>query len=404
MIISQDIIFLSLEDKYLIYNFELNKACIVEERIKILIEECQRQHKYECFREEEISKKDIDILVKNGVLINNLDKYEKIKYKYRLINRHENVGISEVYLHLTQMCNLRCSYCYNALNLNKKDKLTTKLIYDIIDKLSEIGVKKIILTGGEPLLRKDIIQIVSYIKNTGIYVELLTNGVYLSAKSEILDFVDNIIVSLDTLEEDINQRKGLVINELIESLISISPKYKKKIAIRAVISVHNQNCWKDVEKFANEFGFAFITTIFIPNNATEFQLLPDFDKTKKNTELMNFGGSICGGCYKIIAIDSNGDIFPCQTLVQEEYKLTNILNDNWYNELKNAKLTKQFLDRTVLSINICKSCNYKYLCGGGCRAIAKKVYGNFDNHIEFLCKYQRELVEEKLRKVIEYYG
>lgn len=59
-----------------------------------------------------------------------------------------------------------------------------------------------------------------------------------------------------------------------------------------------------------------------------------YDDCSKN----NYAGNICGASYKIIAIDSNGDIFPCQSLVNKKYLITNILRDNWLNELKEKNL------------------------------------------------------------------
>ena len=117
--------------------------------------------------------------------------------------QHDYLRIS-----LTERCNLRCQYCMpeDGVDLTKKDNLLTT---DELLKLAQIfaseGVKKIRLTGGEPMVRKDIVEIVANLKAiTGIEtVAMTTNGIVLSKKLEDLKRagLDVINVSLDTLIE-----------------------------------------------------------------------------------------------------------------------------------------------------------------------------------------------------------
>ena len=73
--------------------------------------------------------------------------------------------ISYLRLAVTDRCNLRCQYCMPAHGINivdRKDLLTFKEMYRITRALSELGVNKVRLTGGEPFVRKDF---VSFLKN-----------------------------------------------------------------------------------------------------------------------------------------------------------------------------------------------------------------------------------------------
>lgn len=79
---------------------------------------------------------------------------------------------------ITGSCNLKCKHCqaskyYNS-NLSKKD-LSTEQVFSIIDKISQIGVDNVALLGGEPLMRKDIIEILKYFKSKNIKTSLNTN-------------------------------------------------------------------------------------------------------------------------------------------------------------------------------------------------------------------------------------
>jgi len=72
---------------------------------------------------------------------------------------------------VTSKCNRKCPFCFRP---NRQD-LNTEKVYKIIDNLAAYGVKGIGITGGEPLLRKDIIKIIKYIWEKGIKICLATN-------------------------------------------------------------------------------------------------------------------------------------------------------------------------------------------------------------------------------------
>lgn len=109
---------------------------------------------------------------------------------------------------LTDRCNLRCIYCMeedNNVFFEEEDKLTKDEILKIVSVSAKLGVKKIRLTGGEPLVRKDIIELMDGINNIegieGIY--LTTNGILLSEKVEALKKagLKGVNISLDSLKE-----------------------------------------------------------------------------------------------------------------------------------------------------------------------------------------------------------
>lgn len=109
---------------------------------------------------------------------------------------------------LTDRCNLRCRYCMpNGINeINSEDVLTYEEIAEICRMAAEIGIKYIKITGGEPLVRKDVEKVVYMIKNIdGIEgVTLTTNGVLLPDKLDNLvnAGIDAINISLDTIYRD----------------------------------------------------------------------------------------------------------------------------------------------------------------------------------------------------------
>ncbi|MEE9288279.1 MAG: radical SAM protein, partial [Bacteroidota bacterium] len=123
----------------------------------------------------------------------------------------DNFGRTHDYLRIsiTDRCNLRCRYCMppGGVDLNPKSELLT---FDEIVRLAEIfvnlGIKKIRLTGGEPLVRKGVEELCSRLAGiAGVQaLGLSTNGVRLveMAKSLRNSGVQQLNVSLDTLRRD----------------------------------------------------------------------------------------------------------------------------------------------------------------------------------------------------------
>lgn len=110
---------------------------------------------------------------------------------------------------LIDRCNLRCLYCMpnGALNSFKEDELLTMdEIAEVVSIFSEMGIWKVRLTGGEPLLRKGVPSLVQKIKSfPGIReVVMTTNGVLLEAFAEELKSagLDRINISIDTLDRE----------------------------------------------------------------------------------------------------------------------------------------------------------------------------------------------------------
>ena len=120
-----------------------------------------------------------------------------------------NRAIDYLRVSVTDRCNFRCSYCMppeGLTLLDHDDILSYEEFLRIIDILSRHGVKKVRITGGEPLVRKGIVEFISSIKKLGTIedLSLTTNGSLLAPMAgELKDAgLDRINISLDTLDKD----------------------------------------------------------------------------------------------------------------------------------------------------------------------------------------------------------
>src|SRR6266568_9390321 len=112
-------------------------------------------------------------------------------------------------LSVTDRCNLRCQYCMPEEEytwLPREDLLTFEEIATLVDVFTALGVEKVRLTGGEPLLRRDIATLVRLLaRNPRVQdLALTTNGVLLAEQAQALyeAGLHRITVSLDTLQPE----------------------------------------------------------------------------------------------------------------------------------------------------------------------------------------------------------
>jgi len=106
---------------------------------------------------------------------------------------------------ITNRCNVNCVYCHHDGMVSSKNEMTADELYRICKIAKDIGVKKIRLSGGEPLIRKDIVEIVEKIASLDFKdISITTNGTYLEKYAQGLKDagLDRVNVSFDTLNRE----------------------------------------------------------------------------------------------------------------------------------------------------------------------------------------------------------
>ena len=116
---------------------------------------------------------------------------------------------------VTDRCNFRCRYCMPRERFGKEHNFLPKseiLSYEEIQKFvlacKPLGLRKVRITGGEPLLRKDLPKLVRYISDLGIEVALTTNGSFLKREAARLAEagLDRVTISLDAVDQELHSR------------------------------------------------------------------------------------------------------------------------------------------------------------------------------------------------------
>lgn len=352
----------------------------------------------------------IDKFCKAGVLFINKQSLKKSCEEFQLFYySNNNFAPKLVYIHPTYDCNLNCWYCYNRGSRKKSEELPTIKWIEIVDILYSLGISDLVITGGEPLLRNDLSLIAKRATERDIGCTIITNGLLLNKNkilSKLIPYVDSFMISCDTIE----QPKTKNLRSIEKALFMLSEICPEKVSVRTVVADDNLKQILDLNYILkNRFGIKrHYLTMFLPNNKEEIKLMPNnnaLDKISKQIQVIDVEKSIssngfvkCGACRYLIGIAPNGDIFPCQSFIGIEcFKLGNIFKQDIQKTIHKQPVFQLF---SVLSVDmkpVCSNCPFRYLCGGGCPAIAWKVYGNLNAYLPFLCNTMKENAIEVLK-------
>lgn len=144
-----------------------------------------------------------------------------------------------VMINVTNQCNLRCSYCFAQFYKRDEEELNTEQIFSLIDELKDLGTQRIALSGGEPLLRKDLPEIIKYIKSKGIECGLNSNGILVPVKINDIKLVDSICISLDGPENVHDRYRGAGSWQKAMSAIKVIKENKIPLHINMVLTKNN---------------------------------------------------------------------------------------------------------------------------------------------------------------------
>ena len=166
----------------------------------------------------------------------------------------------------TIRCNMNCPMCDRThkedFRKHMENEMPTELLLDNITILGEMGVKQIlIIGGGEPLFRKDLVSLLQAIKQKGMICHLWTNGTLFTSNNAplILKNVDILTISLDSCyEEEHDKSRGVngSYAHVMETLKMVRAFRKDDMLLRfhSVISKYNIDRLEDMVDFAIEHG------------------------------------------------------------------------------------------------------------------------------------------------------
>ncbi len=186
-----------------------------------------------------------------------MNKASFLKFRYGLLLRLSRffnrsfLAPVEVLITLTNRCNLKCIMCsFHNYPMDIKDELSTKDIISMLDQIKILKIGNITFSGGEPLLRDDIFEIIHYASRLGLNTTLLTNGTIVNdgMVKKIKDSgLNSIWVSIDGLEDvhDSIRGKGSFTRSI--NFIKIIKEECPAVSLNIATTVMNNNL-EDIPK------------------------------------------------------------------------------------------------------------------------------------------------------------
>lgn len=343
----------------------------------------------------------------------------------------------ELLMELTWKCNLKCVHCmmnaeYCPENEPEDGELTTEEIKGIIDRACELGVAHIDFSGGEPLLRKDIFEILEYSSKKGVEPCLLSNGTLIT--EEVAKKLKEVGVYKIELNLDGHTA------ELYDSFRGVKGAFDKTItAIKAVqkagipLRVNSMLCkplypyFEDIIEYAGQLGI--VELCFVPLRIAG-QTVENYDKLaytpleyaemllritdikikmqEKYKMVILFLGDTdignyinpnsmfpsCGAGRLHCTIGADGSVRPCPAFPQEEEFIAGNIRERDIADIwQNAEIFKKLRNPNISG---CDTCENKS-CVGGCRVQSLWKYGDVMQGPEPYCE---KVITKEMKKTL----
>jgi radical SAM protein with 4Fe4S-binding SPASM domain len=275
----------------------------------------------------------------------------------------------------TNYCNLKCPACPSGSgNLTREKGFADfSMFKNLIDKNKKHLINLILHFQGEPLLHKQLGEMISYARKSRIYTELSTNANLLPAVFDSLKnaMPDKIIISLDGLEQESynKYRVNGDMNKVFDSLKLLSQMPKKKrpfVEVQFLVFSHNEVEIPKLKKLKLQYKIDKISLktaqiyeseqiSILPKDEKYSRYKIDGNRFRLKSELQNH-------CRRIIfgsVVTWDGKLVPCCFDKNADFVCGNIREDTIL-KIRNGEKYKQFI-KTVFSqrnkIEMCMNCN-----------------------------------------------
>ncbi|MBI4499223.1 MAG: radical SAM protein [Chloroflexi bacterium] len=317
---------------------------------------------------------------------------------------------------LTKRCNLRCAHCYLSAGEAEQGELSTEEALAVVEQAARAGTELLILSGGEPLMRQDIVQIAAHASALGVNVVLGTNGTLLTDEKvrRIREAgVQGVGISLDSVDREKHDTFRGVPGARARAVTGIRRCVAAglPVLVQATVTPWNYHEIPDLMRFAADLGAAGFTLYFLVctgRGETLTDITPDQYEAalaclvaaqgrypgmmlrakcapqvyrvavREGSVLAGSAGCLAGISYG--RITPEGDVTPCPYL---PLPVGNVQRTELADIWANSPVLQQLRAPTLSGR--CGSCEFARQCGG-CRARVYATAGDLWGEDPF-CSY-----------------
>jgi len=316
-------------------------------------------------------------------------------------NARKKGNLLSLELELSRKCNLRCIYCYADAGEKEADELRFDEVINVIDQAIELGARRIIIIGGgEPLLYPRIMEIIRYIYQRDVGIDLFTNGTFISRDiaKELFSMGVSPVIKLNSFQEDVQDRlagktgaykaiqKGL--NNLLEAGY---PHDDFPLGIESIICRQNIQELPDMWVWARERNIIpYFEIITLQGRARDhLELSVSSDELYKlfcelaQIDRERFGiiwephppvaGLKCNRHAYSCTVTVSGDVLPCPGV---DISVGNIRTSSLAEIISSSDVIFKLRNIREYIKGPCKSCELNVECYG-CRGMAYQMTGDY---------------------------
>jgi len=291
-----------------------------------------------------------------------------------------------------------------------------------VDQVVEAGVKTLVITGGEPFMRRDLLEVARYAKGRGLRTTVITNGHFIKREDigEIREIFDVVTISLDHMIPDYHdqhrgkgswQRALDAIDSLLEHGVRVdvnSTLFHGGLEHLKELLELRQNRGIGLHKIVPQFpmgrgsgnredALSAAELLQLSDRlsdakrqvaGTESSIRPEGAYSSKGKTRLH-----CGAGLSEVSIDPEGWVYPCKLLQQPQFRTQNIRDARLAEIFAKDPTLKSIQGSVVNTLHPCKTCVIKNHCGGGCRGIHVSFTQEYLEAHPLFCSYLRRTFE-----------
>ena len=303
----------------------------------------------------------------------------------------------------------------------RRHELSTAEAKDLIEQAAEARASTFIFTGGEPFIRRDLLELARFSRGRGLQTNVITNGHYVTKDNaaEVADAFHNVSISIDGTMEHHDRSRG---------------RGSWGRAVHAIELLSQAGVNIDVNSVLNKFALPDVAELLRLVRSWKVgahRMVPQFpmgrggasrDAELTDEDLLQLGDHLhqaartlpeaqrsfsaegsyttrmtrrnhCGAGLSEVSVDPEGWVYPCKLLQYPQFRTDNVRHRRLAAIFAEHPTLRATRARTTETLHPCRTCIIKNHCGGGCRGIHVSFTNEYIRAHPLFCAYLRHTFE-----------